>query len=59
MNGEAMTAYTYNEATGAFATTPGAITVPAATFTRAADGAQNVTPGTAVLVVKGQLIVNS
>ncbi|MBE5785822.1 MAG: hypothetical protein E7330_08535 [Clostridiales bacterium] len=45
--------YTYDETTGIFTTLPGEITVPAATFTRNADGTFTVTPGTAVLVVTG------
>jgi uncharacterized repeat protein (TIGR01451 family) len=45
--------YTYDSTTGAFATLPGQITVPAATFTQAADGTWTVTPGTAVLTVTG------
>lgn len=50
------TQYTYDEATGLFATTPGQITVPAATFTQdAATGAYTVTPGTATLVVTGTI----
>lgn len=45
--------YTYDPLTGAFATTPGTITVPAATYTQAADGSYVVVPGTATLVVTG------
>ncbi len=45
--------YTYNEATGAFATLPGQITVPAATYTRNDDGTWTVNPGTVTLVVTG------
>lgn len=45
--------YTYNSTTGEFATLPGQITVPAATYTQAADGTWAVTPGTAVLTVTG------
>ena len=56
-NGETWTAptdYTYDETTGLFATVPGRITVPAATFTQDADtGAWNVTPGVSVLRVTG------
>lgn len=55
-NGTAWTAgtnYTYNETTGAFATLPGQITVPAATYTQNADGTWATTPGTAALVVTG------
>ena len=47
------TDYTYNELTGEFATLPGALTVPAATFTRAEDGSVSVTPGVSVLTVTG------
>ena len=49
------TDYTYNEATGAFATVPGRITVPAATFARNAEGAFVTTPGVATLVVSGRV----
>ncbi len=46
--------YTYNEATGVFTTVPGQITVPAATANQdAATGEFVVTPGTAVLQVRG------
>ena len=45
--------YTYDEATGAFATIPGRITVPAATFTQTPGGAWTVDPGTATLTVSG------
>lgn len=46
--------YTYNEATGLFATAPGQITVPAATFTQdAVTGAWTITPGTAIITVTG------
>lgn len=58
-NGTAWTAgteYTYTEADGQFATEPGRIVVPAASYTQnAATGAWTVAPGTAVLVVKGVL----
>ena len=48
------TQYTYNTATGAFATTAGQITVPAASLTRdAATGAVVVTPGISTLTVTG------
>lgn len=47
------TDYTYDETTGAFATVPGVITVPAATFTQNPDGTFNTTPGTSSLVVTG------
>ncbi len=49
------TGYTYDAVSGAFATVPGAITVPAATVTRGTDGSYTVTPGTEVLTVEGTL----
>ncbi len=50
------TQYTYNQATGLFATTAGQITVPAATYTQdEATGAYTVTPGIATLVVTGTI----
>lgn len=54
-NGAAFTGnYTYDETTGLFATTPGAITVPAATYTQdPTTGAWLVTPGVATLTVTG------
>ena len=55
-NGTVWTAgtnYTYDNTTGVFAILPGQITVPAATYTQAADGTWTVTPGTAVLTVTG------
>ncbi len=46
--------YTYNAATGEFATVAGRITVPAASFAQdAATGAWSVTPGVGVLTVTG------
>lgn len=45
--------YTYNEATGEFATLPGQITVPAADYTQNPDGTWTVTPGTASLSITG------
>ena len=45
--------YTYNEATGLFATVPGRITVPAASFTQTPDGSWVILPGTATLTVTG------
>ena len=45
--------YTYDETTGAFATLPGQITVPAATYTQNPDGTWMVTPGIATLTVTG------
>lgn len=47
------TDYTYDEATGAFATVAGRITVPAATYTQTTDGSWVTTPGTTVLTVTG------
>ena len=50
------TDYTYDETTGAFATLPGTITVPAATYTQdVTTGQWQVTPGTAVLTVTGTI----
>ena len=49
------TFYTYDGASGLFATVPGQITVPAAVFTQNDDGAWNTDPGVAVLTVTGQL----
>lgn len=52
----ANTNYTYNEATGEFATFAGQLTVPAATFTRdTATGVWSVTPGTSELVISGTI----
>ena len=46
--------YTYDEATGVFATVPSAITVPAATYTQnPVTGAWSVIPGVSTLVVAG------
>lgn len=57
LNGAALTAttdYTYNAATGQFASVAGRITVPAATYTQnAATGEWTITPGTAVLKITG------
>lgn len=48
------TEYTYDETSGVFASTPGAITVPAATFTQdPVTGAYTVTPGVATVTVTG------
>ncbi len=56
LNGAAFTAYTYSDSTGVFATTPGAITVPAATITQnSTTGAYTVVPGTATLTVTGTI----
>ena len=58
-NGEVWTEgvqYTYDEATGLFATLPGAITVPAAAFTQdPVTGEYTVTPGIATLIVTGTI----
>ena len=46
--------YTYTPATGLFSTTPGQITVPAATVTQdPVTGQYSITPGTATLTVTG------
>ncbi len=48
--------YTYDEATGEFVSTAGAVTVPAATYSQdAATGAWTVQPGTATLVITGTI----
>lgn len=47
--------YSYDEATGAFTTLPGQITVPAATYTQNEDGTWTVEPGTALLTVSGTI----
>ena len=50
------TGYTYNEATGEFATVPGVIVVPAATYTQdMTTGIISTTPGVAVLTVTGTI----
>ena len=58
-NGTAWTAgedYTYDETTGLFTTTAGKITIPGATYQQNADtGVWSVSPGSAILVVKGTL----
>jgi len=55
LNGAAFpaTSYTYTEATGEFATAPGSITIPAATYTQSPTGEIIVTPGVAVLKITG------
>ena len=56
LNGVVLTAgtdYTYDEATGEFATLPGRITVPAAVFTQNDDGTWTVQPGVSTLTVSG------
>ena len=47
--------YSYDETSGSFATLPGQITVPAASYTRNADGSVLTVPGTALLEIKGAL----
>ena len=49
------TDYTYDETTGQFATVPGVITVPAATFTQDPDGEYTRIPGVATLIVTGTI----
>lgn len=58
LNGEPLTegeGYTYNQATGEFATVQSVITVPAATYTRQPDGSFVSVPGEAVLVITGTI----
>lgn len=58
LNGAAWTRavqYSYDEATGAFATLPGQLTVPAASYTQNADGTWTIEPGTATLTVSGTI----
>ena len=47
------TNYVYDPVTGSFTTNSGAITVPAATFTRGADGTFATDPGVTVITVAG------
>ena len=48
------TGYTYDEATGAFATTDGTVSVPAATYTQdPTTGVVTTTPGVAILTITG------
>ena len=58
-NGTALTEgtdYTYDETTGAFATLPGVIAVPAATYAQdPTTGEWTVTPGTSVLTIVGTI----
>lgn len=49
------TGYTYDQATGTFVTSEGAITVPAATYTQQEDGSFVITPGVTTLVVNGTI----
>lgn len=51
----ATTNYTYDTATGAFATVPGQITVPTATYTQNASGQWITTPGVSTLVISGTI----
>ncbi len=56
LDGAPFAAYTYNQATGLFATTPGAITVPAATVTQdPTTGAYTITPGITTVAVTGTI----
>lgn len=59
LNGESLSDagnYSYNAATGAFATTAGRVTVPAAAYEQdTATGLWTVTPGVAVLTVTGNI----
>ena len=51
------TGYTYAEATGAFATLPGVVTVPAATAVQdPVTGAYSLVPGVATLVISGTVL---
>ena len=48
--------YTYNEATGEFATVPGVVNVPAATYAQnPVTGAWSVNPGQAIITVTGNV----
>ena len=47
--------YSYDETTGAFATLPGQITVPAASYTQNPDGTWSIQPGTVTLVISGTI----
>ena len=49
------TDYAYDEATGAFTTLPGALTVGAASFVQNTDGSYTATPGISVLTVTGTI----
>ncbi|MBR3060338.1 MAG: hypothetical protein IKG89_06965 [Oscillospiraceae bacterium] len=49
------TDYTYNEATGLFASLPGAITVPAAEYAQDENGVWTITPGQTVVTVTGNI----
>jgi len=48
------TGYTYDEATGVFASVPGVITVPAATYTQNPEtGLWEIDPAVTTLIIKG------
>lgn len=47
--------YSYDEATGTFATLPGQITVPAASYAQNPDGTWSIQPGTVTLMVTGTI----
>lgn len=47
--------YTYNDTTGEFSTTAGAITVPAASYTQNPDGTWTIVPGVSTLTVNGTI----
>ena len=47
--------YSYDETTGSFATLPGALPVPAASYDTLPDGTVTVTPGVTVVTVTGRI----
>lgn len=49
------TGYTYDAATGTFATAAGQITIPAATYTQNQNGSYTTAPGIAVITVTGTI----
>ena len=53
------TQYSYDESTGVFSSTAGAITVPAAAYTQNEDGTWAAAPGKVTLVISGDLQTNS
>ncbi|MBP3321098.1 MAG: hypothetical protein J6M12_01980 [Clostridia bacterium] len=56
LDGVPFTAYSYDQASGTFTTTPGSITVPGATFVQdPLNGQWQTDPGAVVLVVSGQV----
>ncbi len=57
LNGQALPSsdYSYDEATGEFATESGRITVPGAAFTQNEDGTWTTDPGTAALQIVGMI----